>query len=75
MVWPRYTLEMIPHWCQMSLGSHFDGVGGCWGIYHGSVTEKGEEHCITCEYHFKQVAGNKPAPWTALQKVCKGVRD
>ena len=36
----------------MPFYTHFDGMGGCWGISHGDVKEKGEEHCKKCQYHF-----------------------
>lgn len=49
--WKNYSLDLIPQYCQMPLGSHFDGFGGCWGIYHGDVAKKGEEHCRFCEYY------------------------
>lgn len=52
MEWKTYSLDLIPQWCQMSLRSHFDDFGGCWGIYHGQVAEKGVEHCRFCEFNF-----------------------
>ena len=41
----------IPSWCRMSLESHADGIGGCWGISYGYVREKGEAYCKKCEYY------------------------
>jgi len=41
----------IPEWCSLSIKSHFDGVGGCWGISEGYIIRKGENYCIQCEYH------------------------
>jgi len=47
----NYSLDLIPQWCEMSFKNHFDGMGGCWGIHHGEVAKKGEEHCFSCEFH------------------------
>ena len=41
----------VPRWCRMHPFSHFDGIGGCWGISGGLVLEKGEDYCRNCEYH------------------------
>ena len=53
MAWKNYSLDLIPSWCHMPETSHFDGMGGCWGISHGQVEEKGELYCITCEFYNK----------------------
>lgn len=45
-----YPLSVVPAWCRMPIECHQDGVGGCWGIYHGEVAKHGEAHCQTCEY-------------------------
>ena len=52
MAWKNYSLDVIPHWCEMSFGDHFDGMGGCWGISHGEVADKGEKHCQFCQFHY-----------------------
>ena len=46
-----YPLEMVPQWCGMPTKDHQDGMGGCWGIYHGMVDMKGEEWCKKCEFY------------------------
>ena len=49
----------IPEWCSLSIKSHFDGVGGCWGISEGYIIRKGENYCIQCEYHKSKNISNK----------------
>ena len=46
----RYPPEQIPAWCQMPEEEH-QCAGGCWGILHGEVAQKGREHCLSCEYN------------------------
>ena len=41
----------VPYWCRMHPFSHFDGMGGCWGISSGLMLEKGEPYCHDCEYY------------------------
>ena len=41
----------IPRWCRMSLESHADGIGGCWGITHEYVKGGGKTYCKWCEYY------------------------
>ena len=41
----------IPEWCQMPMGYHNDGIGGCWSISFGYVTKEGEECCKDCEFY------------------------
>lgn len=47
MAW-GYSLEMVPVWCKMTVEDHQDGIGGCWSISHGNVTEA---ECKTCEFY------------------------
>jgi len=48
---------VIPPWCCMCCVDHIYGGpgGGCWGISHGCVLEKGEEYCKECEYYEKNI--------------------
>jgi len=39
---------VIPKWCGMPKGYHEDGMGGCWSISGGMVTD--EDYCRTCEF-------------------------
>ena len=45
----------IPKWCRMHPYSHFDGMGGCWGISGGLVLAQGENYCLSCDYHMRNV--------------------
>ena len=49
----RYSLDVVPKWCQLPPSEHQDGIGGCWGISHGLVEAKGEPYCVDCEFYAK----------------------
>lgn len=49
-----YSLDQVPLWCHMHPDEH-QCAGGCWGISYGEVAKKGEAHCMTCEYHIKNM--------------------
>lgn len=46
----NYTDDAIPAWCGMDHRDHHDGLGGCWGISHGLVAERGRAYCEGCDH-------------------------
>lgn len=53
---PKLTLKnsyAVPRWCRMHPMSHFDGMGGCWGISHGCVAAQGRDYCRCCTFYVK----------------------
>lgn len=38
----------IPEWCGLPLNDHFDGIGGCWTISSGKVTNV--DGCKGCDH-------------------------
>lgn len=55
----RKRYYCIPNWCRMHPLSHFDGMGGCWGISSGQVLTGGEQYCLNCEYHKNNITPSK----------------
>ena len=37
----------IPEWCGLPLNDHFDGIGGCWSISSGRITNI--DGCKDCD--------------------------
>lgn len=60
-------LYVIPDWCEMPPAEHHDGMGGCWGISHGMVAERGEPYCESCEFHKAKRKGNNTEAGGDLQ--------
>lgn len=69
---------IIPHWCEMGIGDHFDGMGGCWSISGGMVVKNGGAGCSQCdmvnvEKHNLAMSGEMPVVQNALAEIGKDI--